>query len=75
MFYGDTAMFGARAASQAGLDFFAADHSFFATDCPHDLAGGEDLIRSTIEVIEALRCADGDRQMIYEDNTRALLGK
>ena len=34
----------------------------------------EDLIRSTIAVIEALRCADGDRQMIYEDNTRKLLG-
>jgi len=74
MFYGDTAMFGAQAASQAGLDFFGADHSFFATDCPYDLAGGEDLIRSTIAVIEALRCADGDRQMIYEENTRKLLG-
>ena len=74
MFYGDTAMFGAQAASQAGLDFFGADHSFFATDCPYDLVGGENLIRSTIGVIEALRCADGDRRMIYEDNTRALLG-
>ncbi len=30
-------MFGAQAASQAGLDFFAADHSFFVTDCPYDL--------------------------------------
>ena len=73
MFYGDTAMFGAQAASQSGLDFFGADHSFFATDCPYDLSGGEDLIRSTIEVIENLRCADEDRQMIYENNTRALL--
>lgn len=74
MFYGDTAMFGAQAASQAGLDFFGADHSFFATDCPYDLAGGADLIRSTIEVIENLRCGDTDRTLIYEDNTRKLLG-
>ena len=74
LFYGDTAMFGAQAASQAGLDFFGAGNSFFATDCPFDLAGGEDLIRSTIEVIEALRCEDADRQAIYEDNTRKLLG-
>jgi aminocarboxymuconate-semialdehyde decarboxylase len=74
MFYGDTAMFGAQAASQAGLDFFGADHSFFATDCPYDLVGGKDLISSTIEVIENLRCEEADRQIIYEDNTRKLLG-
>lgn len=73
-FYGDTAMFGAQAQSQAGLDFFGADHSFFATDCPYDLVGGENLIHSTIEVIENLRCEDADRQAIYEDNTRKLLG-
>ena len=74
MFYGDTAMFGARAASQAGLDFFGADQSFFATDCPYDLAGGADLIRSTIEVIDSLRCTAADRTLIYEGNTRRLLG-
>ena len=73
-FYVDTAMFGAQAASQAGLDFFGAGNSFFASDCPYDLSGGEDLIRSTIEVIETLRCEDSDRQAIYEDNTRKLLG-
>ena len=36
VFYGDTAMFGAQAASQAGFDFFGADHSVFATDAPYD---------------------------------------
>jgi len=73
-FYVDTAMFGAKAASQAGLDFFGADHSFFATDCPYDLVGGADLIRSTIEVIDGLCCSDADRALIYESNTRKLLG-
>ena len=35
-----------------------------ATRCPNGLGAA---------VIEALRCADSDRQMIYEDNTRKLL--
>jgi predicted TIM-barrel fold metal-dependent hydrolase len=73
MFYGDTAMFGAKAQSQAGLDFFGAGNSFFATDAPYDLTGGESNIRETIEVIESLNCEDSDRQAIYEDNTRKLL--
>lgn len=73
-FYGDTAMFGAQAASQAGLDFFGADHSFFATDAPYDHEGGAYNIRSTINVLENLRCTDADRKMMYETNTRKLLG-
>jgi predicted TIM-barrel fold metal-dependent hydrolase len=73
-FYGDTAMFGAQAASQAGLDFFGADHSFFATDCPYDEEGGGRLIRSTIGVIEQLRCSDADRLMMFESNTKKMIG-
>ena len=67
-------MFGAQAASQAGLDFFGADHSFFATDCPYDEEGGGRLIRSTIDVIANLRCSDADRIMMFESNTRKLIG-
>ena len=73
-YFGDTAMFGAQAASQAGLDFFGADHSFFATDCPYDEEGGGRLIRSTIGVLENLRCTDADRQAMYEGNSRRELG-
>ncbi|CAN0446937.1 unnamed protein product [Discosporangium mesarthrocarpum] len=73
-FYGDTAMFGAQAASQAGLDFFGADHSFFATDCPYDEEGGARLIRSTIDVIANLRCSDEDRIMMFESNTKKMIG-
>ena len=73
-YFGDTAMFGAQAASQAGLDFFGADHSFFATDCPYDEEGGGRLIRSTIGVIENLRCSDDDRRAMYEGNSRRELG-
>ncbi|MBO39720.1 MAG: amidohydrolase [Rhodospirillaceae bacterium] len=73
MFYGDTAMFGAKAQSQAGLDFFGSGNSFFATDAPYDLSGGEDNIRDTIDVIESLNCTEEDRQVIYERNTRELI--
>jgi hypothetical protein len=55
------------------LDFFGSGNSFFATDAPYDLSGGEDNIRDTIEVIESLNCTEEDRQVIYERNTRKLI--
>ncbi len=73
-FWGDTAMFGAQAASQAGLDFFGADRSLFATDCPFDREGGRMLIRDTLTVMENLRCTDEDREKIFRTNTEKLLG-
>ena len=73
-FHGDTAMFGAQAASQAGLDFFGAGNSLFATDCPYDREGGRMLIRDTLAVMENLRCTDAEREMMFEGNIRKLLG-
>ena len=73
-FYADTAMFGARAASQAGLDFFGPDRSLFASDCPFDHEGGRIFIRDTIAVVDSLRCADADREKIYRGNAERLLG-
>ncbi len=75
MFYGDTALFGGRAASQCGLDFFGAGHSLFATDCPYDTMDGALNIRRTIKVIDSLRCSDEDRRMIYETNLRSMIGQ
>ena len=72
-FLGDTAMFGALAASQAGLDFFGAGNSVFATDCPYDREGGRMLIRDTLEVMENLRCTGEDRQNMFEGNVKRLL--
>ena len=71
-FFGDTAMFGAQAASQAGFDFFGADHSLFATDAPYDHEGGAYNIRSTLKVLANLRCTNEERKMILEDNARRL---
>ena len=73
LFYGDTAMFGATAASQCGLDFFGAGHSAFATDYPFDREHGLRNLRKTIEVIEGLNCSDEDRRMMYETVPRRLL--
>lgn len=70
----DTAMFGSVSQSQCGLDFFGADNSFFATDCPYDSEGGAQLIRDTIKVIDGLRCSDEDRAKIYLSNTQGLIG-
>ncbi len=67
-------MFGAQAASQAGLEFFGADHSVFATDAPYDHEGGAYNIRSTLNVFENLRCSAEDRQLMFEDNARKLFG-
>ena len=67
-------MFGAQAASQAGLDFFGADRSLFATDCPFDREGGRMLIRNTLCVMENLRCTDEDREKMFRTNTEKLLG-
>jgi aminocarboxymuconate-semialdehyde decarboxylase len=74
MFHVDTAMFGAVAASQAGLDFFGAGRSMFASDCPFDAEGGRIFMRDTIAVIDGLRCSDEDRAAIYSSNALALLG-
>lgn len=72
-FYADTAMFGARAASQCGLDFFGADRSLFATDCPFDREGGRILMRDTIAVVDSLRCTDAERTDMYLNNAQKLL--
>ena len=72
-FWADTAMFGAKGASQAGLDFYGAGNSFFASDCPYDLVGGSELIASTIRVIEELDCSNDDRDQIFYKNSQSLL--
>lgn len=73
-FYADTAMFGAGPASEAGLKFFGAGRSLFATDCPFDRQGGHILIEDTIEVVDDLPCSDAEREAIYAGNARELLG-
>jgi predicted TIM-barrel fold metal-dependent hydrolase len=72
MFYADTALFGALAATQCGLAFFGADRVLFASDTPFEPEPGL-YIRETIRVIESLGLPPQDKERIYRGNAERLL--
>jgi len=72
-FHADTAMFGARAATRCGIEFFGASQVLFASDMPFDPTPGL-YMRETIKVIESLELSSEDREQIYYGNARRLLG-
>jgi predicted TIM-barrel fold metal-dependent hydrolase len=71
-FHADTAMFGARAATRCGLEFFGANQVLFASDMPFDPSPGL-YMRETIRVIESLDLSTEDRERIYHGNAERLL--
>ena len=73
MFYADTALFGARAATRCGLDFFGVDHVLFASDAPFDPEKGSMYTRTTIEILDKLDVTPQERHAIYEGNARRLM--
>jgi predicted TIM-barrel fold metal-dependent hydrolase len=75
MFWGDTAVFGSRAATACGLEFFGPDQVVFASDAPFDPEGGSLYIRETIKVIDGLDIAESDRHKIYQGNAERLFNK
>jgi predicted TIM-barrel fold metal-dependent hydrolase len=74
MFYADTALFGAKAATRCGLEFFGADKCLFASDSPFDAEGGNQVIRDTIKALDELEMSTADRAKIYEGNAKRLVG-
>ena len=72
MFYADTALFGADAATECGLKFFGVDKVLFASDTPFEPTPGL-YIRETIRVIEGLDLSAGDKDRIYRKNALQLL--
>jgi predicted TIM-barrel fold metal-dependent hydrolase len=72
-FHADTAMFGARAATRCGLEFFGAERVLFASDMPFDPTPGL-YMRETIRVIESLDLSPADKDRIYFGNAQRLLG-
>ena len=72
MFYADTALFGAQAATECGLDFFGADQVLFASDAPFDPERGPMYIRETIKVLDRLKLNGEDREKIYWRNALRL---
>jgi aminocarboxymuconate-semialdehyde decarboxylase len=74
MFYADTALFGAAAATACGLSFFGVDRVLFASDTPFEPSPGL-YIRETIDVIDRLPIPETDRARIYAGNALELLGQ
>jgi aminocarboxymuconate-semialdehyde decarboxylase len=74
-FYADSAVFGSRAATVCGLDFYGADRVVFASDCPFDPEGGPGYIRETIKIIDGLDISKADRDKIYFKNIEQLTGR
>jgi len=73
LFYADTALFGAQAATECGLAFFGADRVLFASDAPFDPEKGSMYIRETIGIVDRLNISEGDREKIYWRNAARLL--
>jgi len=72
MFYADTALFGGKAGTVCGLDYFGAEHVLFASDYPFDPKPGQ-FIRDTIAIIDGLDISEADRAKIYYGNAERLL--
>lgn len=74
MFYADTALFGAKKATDCALDFFGIDKFVFASDSPFDPERGPMFIRETIKIIDNLDITESDREKIYFKNAEKLFG-
>ena len=75
MFWADTAVFGSRAATVCGLQFFGPDQVVFASDAPFDPEGGPFYIRETIKVIDGLDVDAAVRGRIYHGNAERLFNR
>jgi predicted TIM-barrel fold metal-dependent hydrolase len=73
MFYADTAVFGSRAATVCGLEFFGVDKTVFASDAPFDPEKGPMYVRETIKVLESLDLPKSDLEKIFHGNAEKLL--
>jgi uncharacterized protein len=75
MFWADTAVFGSRAATECGLQFFGPDQVMFASDAPFDPESGTLYIRETIRVIDSLAIPEEQRRQIYQGNAERLFSR
>jgi predicted TIM-barrel fold metal-dependent hydrolase len=74
-FFADSAVFGSRAATVCGLEFYGVDHVVFASDCPFDPEQGPGYIRDTIAIIDGLDLSKDDRDKIYFRNLEKITGR
>ena len=73
-FYADTAVFGSRAATLCGLEFYGEDRVLFASDSPFDPEKGPGYIRDTIKVLESIEMPVEQREKISFRNAEKLFG-
>ncbi|WP_206916127.1 amidohydrolase family protein [Alicyclobacillus suci] len=73
-FYADTAVFGSRAATICGLEFYGVDRVLFASDSPFDPEKGPGYIRSTLSILNGLDLPQQDLEKICYKNAQELLG-
>jgi aminocarboxymuconate-semialdehyde decarboxylase len=73
-FYADTAVFGSRAATVCGLEFYGPDQVLFASDSPFDPEKGPGYIRDTIKVLESIDLDLQARAKINHRNAETLFG-
>jgi aminocarboxymuconate-semialdehyde decarboxylase len=73
-FYADTAVFGSRAATVCGLEFYGPDQVLFASDSPFDPEKGPGYIRDTIMVLESIDLDPQARAKINHRNAETLFG-
>jgi predicted TIM-barrel fold metal-dependent hydrolase len=74
-FWADTAVFTAKSATKAGLEFFPRDKIVFASDCPYDPEGGTMYPRETLRILESLNLSKADQDKIYFKNLEAVTGR
>ncbi|WFU51412.1 amidohydrolase family protein [Sinorhizobium terangae] len=73
-FYADTAVFGSRAATLCGLEFYGSDRILFASDSPFDPEKGPGYIRDTLRILNSLDLPKEDLEKICFRNAQALFG-
>ena len=73
-FFADTAVFGSKAATICGLEFYGIDHVVFASDCPFDPEQGPGYIRETLQILEGSDLTQEDKEKIYFRNLEKLTG-
>jgi uncharacterized protein len=67
-------VFGSRATTVCGLEFFGPERVLFASDSPFDPEKGPGYIRDTIAVLEALDLDPEARAKINHKNAERLFG-
>ena len=73
-FYADTAVFGSKAATLCGLEFYGSDRVLFASDSPFDPEKGPGYIRDTLRILNSLDLSKEDMEKICFRNAQALFG-